>query len=342
MGYGGGWGEDPNNPGITPVDTTSENYNPNADLNNPSSNMGLYIQEHGPWMTGESSNPIYLGGAGDSYDYLTSIKPDWFTGDTWAWIDYLNATNQINRGAGNFWQDNLMGTLKVGALAAGAYGLDAALAAAAASGAGAGGAAGGAAAGSGAAASGTAAGTAAGTSALDAYMASAGLAPGAFEGAAFTMPGAVAGASQLAGPTYQELGYTGLGEGMAGPTYAELGYTGLNNAEAIAAADAAAKGMSYSDILKSIDNARKVASAGNTLSKLLAGGGSSGTATKTSGINPMQLGNLLAGGTPQATDFLGQYKMNEKPFFEAQQASLGGENVYDVSGAKLANALRKK
>jgi hypothetical protein len=47
--------------------------------------------------------------------------------------------------------------------------------------------------------------------------------------------------SALMGPTYQELGITGVEGGLAGPTYAELGYTGLNNAEAIAAADAAAK-----------------------------------------------------------------------------------------------------
>jgi hypothetical protein len=47
--------------------------------------------------------------------------------------------------------------------------------------------------------------------------------------------------SALMGPTYQELGVTGVEGGLAGPTYGELGYTGLNNAEAIAAADAAAK-----------------------------------------------------------------------------------------------------
>jgi hypothetical protein len=47
--------------------------------------------------------------------------------------------------------------------------------------------------------------------------------------------------SALMGPTYGELGITGVEGGLAGPTYGELGYTGLNNAEAIAAADAAAK-----------------------------------------------------------------------------------------------------
>ena len=52
----------------------------------------------------------------------------------------------------------------------------------------------------------------------------------------------------LMGPTYGELGVTGVEGGLAGPTYAELGYTGLNNAEAIAAADAAAKAASTSSI----------------------------------------------------------------------------------------------
>lgn len=44
----------------------------------------------------------------------------------------------------------------------------------------------------------------------------------------------------LMGPTYSELAYTGLPEGALGPTYTELGYTGVNQAQAIAAADAAA------------------------------------------------------------------------------------------------------
>jgi hypothetical protein len=54
--------------------------------------------------------------------------------------------------------------------------------------------------------------------------------------------------SALMGPTYGELGITGVEGGLAGPTYGELGYTGLNNAEAIAAADAAAKAASTSSI----------------------------------------------------------------------------------------------
>jgi hypothetical protein len=58
-------------------------------------------------------------------------------------------------------------------------------------------------------------------------------------GASFVTP-------ELMGPTYGELGVTGVEGGLAGPTYAELGYTGLNNAEAIAAADAAARAANLS------------------------------------------------------------------------------------------------
>jgi len=54
--------------------------------------------------------------------------------------------------------------------------------------------------------------------------------------------------SALMGPTYAELGVTGVEGGLAGPTYAELGYTGLNNAEAIAAADAASKAAQAAQI----------------------------------------------------------------------------------------------
>ena len=74
--------------------------------------------------------------------------------------------------------------------------------------------------------------------------------PAAGSGASFTIaPGAAYTAAglgsgyytpQLMGPTYGELGYTGLEAGQMGPTYQELGYTGLNQSEAIAAADAAA------------------------------------------------------------------------------------------------------
>lgn len=46
------------------------------------------------------------------------------------------------------------------------------------------------------------------------------------------------------GPTYQELGVTGVPEGGMGPTYAELGYTGLNPAEFPSVPSSATAGMS--------------------------------------------------------------------------------------------------
>ena len=69
------------------------------------------------------------------------------------------------------------------------------------------------------------------------------VAPWAY-GAATGFGGASSGGGyltpELMGPTYGELGYTGLEAGQMGPTYGELGYTGLNGAEAVAVADAAA------------------------------------------------------------------------------------------------------
>jgi hypothetical protein len=43
----------------------------------------------------------------------------------------------------------------------------------------------------------------------------------------FVVPGAVETGSSLLGPTYGELGLTGVEGGLAGPTYGELGVTGL-------------------------------------------------------------------------------------------------------------------
>lgn len=82
---------------------------------------------------------------------------------------------------------------------------------------------------------------------------------GIVPGAAYTVGGGYI-TPELMGPTYGELGYTGVEGGFAGPTYGELGYTGLNQNEAIAAADAAAKGLSISDIASGLSKAQKLAS----------------------------------------------------------------------------------
>ena len=137
----------------------------------------------------------------------------------------INAANAFNQSrianeaaSGNFWTENILGAAKVGALGLGAAGLDAALNA----------------------------GATGMNGALQSYLGTTG---GAFvpaEGFSATLPGfanaAGSGsylASELAGPTYGELGITGVEGGFAGPTYAEMGYTGLNQGQAIAAADAA-------------------------------------------------------------------------------------------------------
>jgi hypothetical protein len=152
---------------------------------------------------------------------------------------------------------------------------------------------------------------------------------------------------ELMGPTYGELGYTGVEGGFAGPTYAEMGYTGLNQGEAIAAADAAAKGMSTSDILS---NANRVRSGANTLAKLLGGGNTTGstggltggtTSGTTGGANTQQLASLLALPTQAAPG--GLYRMNQNPFtFGTQGQTPVSQGMYDVSGTNpMANALRK-
>lgn len=198
---------------------------------------------------------------------------------------------------------------------------------------------------------------------LNAYMASAGLAPGTFEGAAFTIPnlagytgmadymsqaGLDAGNftnTALAGPTYGELGYTGLEPGQMGPTYGELGYTGLNNAEAIAAADAAAKGMTLSDALSYANKARQGLGLASTLAKMVGGGQTSGATRSTggtSGINPQQLASLLRPNQYQGLE-LAQITPKNPFLFTPQGQTQASEGMYDVSGSNpMANALRNR
>ena len=137
--------------------------------------------------------------------------------------------------------------------------------------------------------------------------------------------------SELAGPTYGELGVTGVEGGMAGPTYGELGYTGLNNAEAIAAADAAAQtGLSASDALINANRLKNIA-------KLLTGSSTSkiyNKNTPTAQQWQQQAGQNLAQATPQ--QFGGLYEMNKNPFtFQnplANALSANKPTGLDVSG----------
>lgn len=146
----------------------------------------------------------------------------------------------------------------------------------------------------------------------------------------------VGAGAELAGPTYGELGYTGLAEGMAGPTYAELGYTGLNNAEAIAAADAASKGMTLSDALKYANRTRQGLGLANTLSKLIGGEGGK------SGLDLSKLANMLAPSNTYKGLELAQITPKNPFLFTTPGQTQATEGSYDVSGSNMANALRKK
>ena len=154
--------------------------------------------------------------------------------------------------------------------------------------------------------------------------------------------GALAGGTNAAlqGPTYGELGYTGVEGGMAGPTYAEMGYTGLNGAEAVAAADAAAAtqgGLSAKDVLTNANRLKNIA-------QLLTGSESSPIYGKNV-PNANQWATQAAQNFAQATpeQFGGYYQMNKNPFsFGTQGQTVASPGTYDVSGTNpMANALRK-
>ena len=187
--------------------------------------------------------------------------------------------------------------------------------------------------------------------ALEAGAAASSVAPEIAGGGFYTGGGTFAGqglgtAAELAGPTYGELGYTGLNAGQFGPTYGEMGYTGLNQGQAIAAADAASQGSQAIDALNYFNKARQVIGVGSTLSKLLGGGasGSSGTGSAGGNTSQQQIANYLKGITSpvQTNNYLGQIKMNQNPFlFTSPGQTQATQGMYDVSGSNLANALRK-
>lgn len=92
---------------------------------------------------------------------------------------------------------------------------------------------------------------------------------------------------ELMGPTYGELGVTGVPEGGMGPTYAEMGYTGLNQGEAIAAADAAAyasaNNITLADAYKSLSAANTAKNLALSSYNLATGKGVPSTFSKSSG-----------------------------------------------------------
>jgi hypothetical protein len=169
---------------------------------------------------------------------------------------------------------------------------------------------------------------------------------GIVPGAAYTTAGLGTSSNLgLMGPTYGELGITGVEGGYAGPTYGEMGYTGLNQSEAIAAADAASKGLTGADALNYINNAKKAYETANSLSKILNPTNATGTtnATNATSYNPQQLASLLSQPLPTQAAPGGLYRMNENPFnFGTQGQTVALPGTYDVSGTNpMANALRK-
>jgi hypothetical protein len=133
---------------------------------------------------------------------------------------------------------------------------------------------------------------------------------------------------ELMGPTYGELGVTGLEGGLAGPTYGELGYTGLNNAEAIAAADAASQSFSGADALKNANRLKNIAKmlTGSETSQIY--GRNVPTANQFSAYQQMA--------QPVQEQFGGYYQMNQNPFTFANPLAAALKNKdstgYDVSG----------
>jgi hypothetical protein len=118
---------------------------------------------------------------------------------------------------------------------------------------------------------------------------------------------------ELMGPTYGELGVTGVEGGFAGPTYGELGYTGLNQAEAIAAADAASQ---MNSLKQGLSTTKDIYTNANRLKQLAnlvnpAGGKP----------NAQQFSQFQQANQPVQEQFGGLYRMNQNPFGQTQQAT---------------------
>ena len=197
--------------------------------------------------------------------------------------------------------------------------------------------------------------------ALEAGAIGAGVAPEIAGSGFYTGAGTFAGeglgtAAPLMGPTYGELGYTGLEAGQFGPTYGEMGYTGLNQGQAIASADAIAQSRQALDALNYANKGRNLINTGSNLARLLGGSSTTGSAiggatptgsgsNATSNLNPQDLAKYLNGmaAPAQAGAIPYQIKMNQNPFtFNIPGQTQATEGMYDVSGMNpMANALRK-
>jgi hypothetical protein len=203
----------------------------------------------------------------------------------------------------------------------------------------------------GAAAAGAAGAGAGGALTTAEILASSGFVPAAGSGASFTIApgaygvaaglgGAAAGGTggagtyltpELMGPTYGELGFTGVEGGFAGPTYGEMGFTGLNQGQAIAQADAAAQLAQLKDYASTAKDAYSNVNRAKNIANALTGGKSGQQA-----INPSALASLL---TSSQEQFGGLYRMNEKPFLSTQQTASLSPDSYNVSGQNINSPI---
>lgn len=270
-------------------------------------------------------------------------------------LNLANTENQqriANEAAsGNFWSENLLGALKVGALGLGAMGLDNALAAGvaeaaaptytgmdAAANAYLGGSSGAfiPAEGFSATLPGFGATTPIG---MDAYVSAAFNEPiGAFvpaEGFSATLPG-----FETVAPIGDQIGdYPMPGEsGTASQwTPSNINPQDVTNLLDYNAAYANG-GLNLSDALSAANKARQIVGAGSSIAKLLGGGG---TGSTSGGLDLTKLAGALKS-TPTFNPINLQQIQPKNPFFYPNQGTLGGEDIYDVSGSNLANALRNK
>ena len=157
-------------------------------------------------------------------------------------------------------------------------------------------------------------------------------------GAAGDVASSLGTATELAGPTYGELGVTGLPEGAAGPTYGEMGYTGLNQQAAIDAANAAsaAQGTSLADALKTANQVKQGVSTASSLAKLLsptsALSGAAGSALSGAAQN------LATGQTGVGSAIPALVRGNQNPFLQTAQQPIRSSSP-DL--AQLANLLKQ-
>lgn len=133
----------------------------------------------------------------------------------------------------------------------------------------------------------------------------------------------------LQGPTYQELGVTGVPEGGMGPTYGEMGNTGLNTEQAISAADNAANLQQAKDALSTANDVKNAAKLAKALTSTL------GSQAGSKLTNAAQ--NLAVGQTGVGSAIPALLRGNQNPFLQTAQQPIRSNS--DL--ASLAQLLKQ-